>query len=196
MESKKILELIRKFNWSKLNRMYGCAHSPIIGFLSYEWLNLSESNSILDGVPSPIIGKGRTGQQNSDLLLCKNQKPYIPVEVETSVSKYNQKLQSLYNYIENFKSIEFGLLYMTNLTTGLLKYKHNWDNIKRSILNQVKNNSIVLISVVKEKIDFQNDNDWKKLLKRNDYSSWEINSIDCWICDKQKKCEEGNLWKK
>ncbi len=196
MKSAEILKLLEKFDWGKLNRIYGCAHSSIIGFLAYEWLSDSESNSLLDGAPSPIIGNGRAGQQNSDLLLCKNQKPYIPVEVETGVLKYEKKLECLFLYQENFKSIEFGLLYMSNVITGPKKYQHNWDGVKETILEQGNTNPIALISAVKTKIKFQIKNDWSKLLKRNDYSAWEITRIDYWICDNEKECIEGNLWEK
>ncbi len=195
MNSQEIFDLIKKFDWNKLNKIYGCAHSSIIGFLSYEWLSLSKENSVLDGAPSPITGiaGGRKGQKNSDLLLCKNSEPFIPVEVETQVTKYETKLDSLNDYIEKFNSIEFGLLYMTNLTNGNKKYKHNWDNIKEKIYRE--NNCIALVSAEKEKINFENQNEWSKLLKRNDYSQWEIVNIDCCIFDCDR-CLEGNIWGK
>lgn len=93
MNSKDIAELIKRFKWQKLNKIYGCAHSSIIGFIAYEWLNISNSNTILDGAPSPITGNGRRYQQNSDLLLCKDKKPFIPIEVETQVDKYKKKIR-------------------------------------------------------------------------------------------------------
>lgn len=83
MEVKEIEDLLKAFRWNTLQRMYGCAHSSIIGFISTEWINLSSKNSILDGAPSPKTGKGRLGQKNADILLCRGDKPIIPVEVET-----------------------------------------------------------------------------------------------------------------
>jgi len=117
-----------------LNRIYGCAHSSVIGFIAYEWLNLSEQNTVLDGAPSPIVGNGRIGQQYSDLLLCKNQEPYIPFQVELVVAKYHLKLKALYAYFDSFKSTEYGLLFLTNLTSGKNKYMHNWEDIKKTVL--------------------------------------------------------------
>jgi len=194
MNSQEIFDLINKFDWSKLNKIYGCAHSSIIGFLSYEWLSLAEDNSVLDGAPSPIIkGGGRTGQKNADLLLCKNNFPLIPVEVETQVEKYNFKLETLFDYKIAFDSIEFGLLYMTNLTNGATRYKHNWDDLKKKVYGNKY--PLVLISSEKSKINFESQNEWSKLLKRNDYAPWEIVNIDCYVYD-TISCIEKNIWKK
>jgi hypothetical protein len=197
MNSNEISELIKRFDWSQLNRIYGCAHSSIIGFITYEWLKFSERNSVIDGAPSPNIGSGRTGQTNADLLLCSHEKPYIPVEVETNVIKYPEKLKSLFDYKNAFPTIEFGLFYMTNLKSGIAKYQHNWEKIKQDIINRSGSDKmpIALISSIKRKIDFQVKNNWSELLKRNDYSSWEIVSIDYWICDLNGEVLHGNLWR-
>ncbi len=194
MNSKEIFNILENFDWSKLNRIYGCAHNSIIGFITYEWINNCPDNSILDGAPSPYIGKGRSGQKNADLLLCKNQTPFISVEVETQVYKFTSKLNALYNYKEVFQSIDFGMLYMTNLTTGNLKYKHNWDDIKKEIQN--KKQSIALISAEKTKLVFREDDKWSNLLKRNDYSKWEIVNIDYWIYVDNNDIKAGNLYRK
>jgi len=195
MNSQEIFNLINKFDWSKLNKIYGCAHSSIIGFFCYEWLSISDDNSVLDGAPSPIIGKenGRKGQKNSDLLLCKNSKPFIPIEVETDVKKYISKFETLVDYINNFESIEFGILYMTNLTNGAAKYKHNWDDLKKKVYENKY--PMVLISSEKNKINFESQSKWSELLKRNDYSPWEIVNIDCYVYD-TTCCIVKNIWKK
>lgn len=196
MEINNIEMLLKKFRWNTLQRMYGCAHSSIIGFISTEWINLSPENSILDGAPSPIIGKGRPGQTNADILLCKNGTPFIPVEVETNVSEYGEKIKSLFDYLDNkknFDGIEFGLLFMTNLCKGDMKYKHNWEKIKKSVKNE--KDAIALVSVIKEKVQLKNDSPLDVLRKRNDYYPWEVVSIDYWIY-KANRVKEGNLWKK
>ncbi|HNW71968.1 MAG TPA: hypothetical protein PKK70_03550 [Candidatus Paceibacterota bacterium] len=195
MTSQEIFDLIYKFDWHKLNKIYGCAHSSIIGFFCYEWLSISKDHSVLDGAPSPSIGKenGRKGQKNSDLLLCKNSKPFIPIEVETDVKKYQSKFESLVEYINNFESIEFGILYMTNLTNGVTKYKHNWHDLKKNVYGNKY--PLVLISSEKNKINFESQNEWSNLLKRNDYAPWEIVNIDCYIYD-TISCVEKNIWKK
>ncbi|MFA5010670.1 MAG: hypothetical protein WC644_01840 [Ignavibacteria bacterium] len=196
MTSKEISDTLKRFKWNNLNRIYGCAHSSIIGFLSYEWISLAKENSVLDGAPSPIIKQesGRKGQNNSDLLLCKASKPLIPVEVETSVIKYKLKLDSLNKYIDNFADVKFGLLYMSNLVNGNKKYKHNWDSIK-SIITQ-KRRCIALVSAEKAQINFEDKNNWSKLLKRNDYNKWEIVNINYWIHDEKGNIAEGNLYSK
>jgi len=198
MKSVEIGELLKKFEWSHMNRIYGCAHSSIIGFITYEWLKLSSTNSVIDGAPSPNIGSGRTGQTNADLLLCRDKKPYIPVEVETNVIKYSEKLESLYAYKNAFPSVEFGLLYMTNLISGGSKYQHNWEHIKQEVINRTGTDRIpiALVSSVKSKLSFTLRDNWSELLKRNDYSSWEIVGIEYWIFDLKEKVSQGNLWRR
>jgi hypothetical protein len=90
--------LLISFRWNLLSRLYGCAHSSIIGFIATEWISQSEYNSILDGAPSPItVGRGeRSGQKHADLILCKAYTPFIVVEVETLVSKYEEKIDKYY----------------------------------------------------------------------------------------------------
>ncbi|MEZ0536615.1 hypothetical protein ACAG39_05100 [Caldicellulosiruptoraceae bacterium PP1] len=72
-----IENIIKIFNWDVITRMYGSSHSSIIGFLSSEWIKNSQEHSILDGAPSPFVGKGIKGQKNADILLCKGDKPLI-----------------------------------------------------------------------------------------------------------------------
>jgi len=197
MDIKEIIDLLKTFRWSTLERMYGCAHSSIIGFISTEWINQSEHNSILDGAPAPSIGKGRSGQKNADIILCKGDRPFIAVEVETLVDKYSEKVESLSAYLDNtkdFNGIEFGLLFMTNLTKGDMKYRHCWDTIKMKI--KEKNETIALISINKMKVSLYGDA-LSHLRKRNDYYPWDIVRIDYWVHKKdQPETAEGNLWKK
>ncbi len=187
--------LLRSFRWITLQRMYGCAHSSIIGFISTEWINASPDNSILDGAPSPEIGKGRRGQTNADILLCKGDKPLIPVEVETNVANYCKKLESLFSYLENNNNFsrftEFGLLFMTNLCTGRMSYQHNWEKIKRRVLKG--RNAIALVSIIKEKAQLENNSELNVLRNRNQYYPWDIVTVDYWIYT-PNETREGNLW--
>jgi len=198
MEINEIEKLLKKFRWNTLQSMYGCAHSSIIGFISTEWINLSpEEHSVLDGAPSPKRGKGRRGQKNADILLCKGDNPLIPVEVETSVSKYEEKLQSLFDYLNNttdFNGAEFGLLFMTNLCKGEMKYKHNWDKVKDRVKEE-KESTIAFVSINKEKNYLGKDSPLNILRKRNDYYPWGVVIIDYWIYNANQE-REGNLWKK
>lgn len=197
MDIKEIVDLLKAFRWATLERMYGCAHSWIIGFISTEWINQSEDNSILDGACSPSIGKGRPGQKNADIILCKGDRPFIAVEIETLVDKYSEKVESLSTYLDNtkdFNGIEFGLLFMTNLTKGDMKYKHCWDTIKMKI--KEKNETITHVSINKVKVSLYG-NALSHLRKRNDYYPWDIVKIDYRVHKKdQPGTAEGNLWKK
>ncbi|MEA3343699.1 MAG: hypothetical protein U9Q92_06030 [archaeon] len=197
MDAKEIEDLLKAFRWNTLQRMYGCAHNSIIGFISTEWISQLDCNSILDGAPSPITGNGRMDQKNADIILCRGNKPFIIVEVETSVDKYPEKIKTLSDYLNKakyFDDVEFGLLFMSNLQNGERKYQHNWDEIKEKI--KEKNDSIALISINKEKVSLCDDT-LSHLRKRNDYSPWNIVKIDYWIHKKgQSKIAEGNLWKK
>jgi len=197
MDIDEIEKLLKKFRWGTLQRMYGCAHSSIIGFISTEWINLSSENSILDGTPSPKTGGGRKGQTNADILLCKGDIPFIPVDVETNVDEYDKKLRSLFTYLNNkddFDGIEFGLLFMTNLCKGDTKYKHNWEGIKREVIKNEKNN-IALVSIIKERAQLKKDSPLNVLRKRNDYFPWDIVTVDYWIYS-ENQTKEGNLWRK
>ena len=106
MISASIENIIKMFNWGIITRMYGNSHSSIIGLLSSEWIKRSSNHSVLDGAPSPFVGKGRKGQKNADILLCKGDKPFIVVEVETIVSKYLEKIDSIAAYMENTKDYD------------------------------------------------------------------------------------------
>ena len=154
MISASIENFIRIFNWGIITRMYGSSHSSVIGFLSSEWIKKSSDYSVLDGAPSPFVGKGRKGQKNADILLCKGDKPFIVVEVETIVSKYLEKIDSIAAYMENTKDydeISFGLLVMLNYTNGTDKYKHNWHDAKEYAMS--KDIPIAFVSIEKSKAD-------------------------------------------
>lgn len=194
MISTMIEEIIKIFNWHVVTRMYGSSHSSNIGFLSSDWLRNSKEHSILDGAPSPLIGKGRTGQKNSDILLCKGDKPYVVVEVETTVAKYIDKIDSIAAYIKNkeaYDGIQFGLMVMLNYTNGVDKYKHNWDATKEYVL--AKDIPIAFVSIEKEKADLGNTV-LDKLKRRNEYYPWEVSSIDYWVYGSDKSIQEGNLF--
>ena len=196
MNVKEYSKLISDFRWSTLERVYGCAHSSIIGFISSEWINLSPSNSIIDGAPSSIIGKNREGQRNADVLLCKGSIPYIIVEVETNVNKYEDKIISLISYLENqdhYNGLEAGLLFMSNLCSGNKKYKHNWDDVKKRIYDL--EHTIALISVIKKKME-KEESALGKIRRRNDYYPWDIEKIDYWIHTSTHEIDTGTLWDK
>ncbi len=150
MNSFFIENIIKEFNWDIITSMYGNSHSSIIGFLSSEWIKKSSDHSVLDGAPSPFVGKGRKGQKNADIPLCKGDKPFIVVEVETLVSKYLDKIDSIASYIgntEDYDGISFGLLVMLNYTNGGNKYKHNWHDVKQYAIS--KDIPIAFVSIEK-----------------------------------------------
>ena len=194
MISASVENFIRMFYWGIITRMYGSSHSSVIGFLSSEWIKKSSDHSVLDGAPSPFVGKGRKGQKNADILLCKGDKPFIVVEVETIVSKYLEKIDSIAAYLENTKNydgIAFGLLVMLNYTNGENKYKHNWHDAKEYAMS--KDIPIAFVSIEKSKADL-GDTVLDQLKKRNEYYPWETSNIDYWIYGSDRKIIEGILW--
>jgi hypothetical protein len=196
MISASIEDFIKMFNWGIITRMYGNSHSSIIGLLSSEWIKKSSDHSVLDGAPSPFVGKGRKGQKNADILLCKGDKPFIVVEVETIVSKYLEKIDSIAAYMENTKDydeISFGLLVMLNYTNGTDKYKHNWHDAKEYAMS--KDIPITFVSIEKRRADL-GDTVLDRLKRRNEYYPWETSSIDYWVYGSDKKIIEGNLLKR
>lgn len=130
---------------------------------------------MLDGAPSPKIGKKRKGQTNADLLLCQRNKPLIPVEVETTTDNCEKKLQSLFSYFNEteYTGIQFGLLVITNLRNN------DWENyrekIERMIIEQQKDIAIILIFKQKAQLG---DDLLSNLRKRNMYYSWDIKTIN------------------
>ena len=194
MISASIENIIRMFNWYIITKMYGSSHSSVIGFLSSEWIKKSSDHSVLDGAPSPFVGKGRKGQKNADILLCKGDKPFIVVEVETTVVKYLEKIDSIAAYLENTKNydgIAFGLLVMLNYTNGENKYKHNWHDAKEYAMS--KDIPIAFVSIEKSKADLGNTV-LDQLKRRNEYYPWETSSIDYWIYGSDRKVVSGILW--
>ena len=182
------------FNWYIITKMYGSSHSSVIGFLSSEWIKKSSDHSVLDGAPSPFVGKGRKGQKNADILLCKGDKPFIVVEVETTVVKYLEKIDSIAAYMDNTKDyagVAFGLLVMLNYTNGADKYKHNWHGAKEYAIN--KGIPIAFVSIEKSKADL-GDTVLDQLKKRNEYYPWETSNIDYWIYGSDRKVVSGILW--
>ncbi|SCN23649.1 hypothetical protein N3C_1405 [Clostridium sp. N3C] len=196
MISASIENFIRMFYWDIITRMYGNSHSSIIGLLSSEWIKKSSNHSVLDGAPSPFVGKGRKGQKKADILLCKGDKPFIVVEVETIVSKYLEKIDSIAAYMDNTKDyagVAFGLLVMLNYTNGADKYKHNWHDAKEYAIS--KDIPIAFIFIEKRKADL-GDTVLDRLKRRNEYYPWETSSIDYWVYGSDRKIIEGNLLKR
>jgi len=198
--------------------MYGSAHSSIIGFISTEWINLSKDNSILDGAPSSITGKvdqTKRTKRIADLLLCKGNKPRIVVEVESGVSKYTKKIESISDYLKNtndFDGLQWGLMVMSNVDYSVSKkdkknkkdkkdenyvqYKHNWEKIKKKVKEEYKDSAIALVSIEKSRTQLD-DSTLGRLRRRNNYYPWDIVNIDYWIHSGNHDVDvEGNLWNK
>lgn len=99
MNEKEFETLIKGFNWKFLKEMYGSTHNSVIGFISCEWIT-KQKGFVFDGAPSPIVGMGRKGQINADLLLCREEQPIIVVEVESTIKDYEKKLEHLKRYLD------------------------------------------------------------------------------------------------
>lgn len=189
-----IEHFLRSADWHTLARLRGSAHNTIIGFLSSRWLNYSlDRNFVLDGVPH--AGKGNE-KRYADLLLCRDSLPLIVVEVESTVKNYDEKLETLYKYLDNteeFSGLQFGMLVLLNDTSGKGRYQHHRDKRKIKICQDTRN--IVLVSLQKhgEPLPF-NAETHARLSKATGYSEWVYQSIDFWIHFHNHEVRECNLW--
>lgn len=192
MAEENIVNFLKSFHWKILRNMYGCAHNSIIGFISSSWINQSQHNTVLDGAPSPNVGARRRGQRNADILLFQNNKPYVVAEVESGVSKYCEKINSIQRYLRNtkeFDGLKFGLLIMTNMY-DYKKCEHNWDVVEDEVKKMKETMAFISIKKKKEKWD---DTPLGKLRSRNNYYPWSLEKIDYWIHTSTRDIR-GNLY--
>ena len=142
---------LRSIKWGTLSKVYGSAHSTIIGFLSSSWLCYSPNYFVLDGAPSTHIGSKEHKRRHADLLFGRDRSPLIVVEVESTVKKYKGKLETLYMYLDctkDFPGLQFGMLVLLNYTDRVKdRYQHHWDELKIQVRQHSHN--IVLISLQK-----------------------------------------------
>lgn len=167
----KLLNEIKRFKWKTIKQMYGNAHSSVIGFISTEWINSNnkEKRFILDGAYS--IGNEKN-KYTADLILCEGNKPQVVVEVESGISKYSDKIESLKTYLnEKDTNFKFGILIMLN---GWRRKKddggyweHNW-GIEKEILKDIQD-KILLISIKKKERE-KNNPIIKETKNRNHYN--------------------------
>jgi hypothetical protein len=180
MDAKTINKFLKKFKWNNLCNMYGSSHCSIIGFISAGWIDQSLHNTVMDGAPSPIRGRGRNGQKNADSILFKQKKPYIVVEVESW--NYRNKIDTIQKYMKNkkyFSSVAFGLLVMTNVY-GLRKNEGCWDVIKDKVKEMKDSIALVFLEKEDAKLD-ASSLDRLRALDENKYSSKIISRINYWI---------------
>lgn len=194
MKAKAIAKFLKNLKWNKLCNIYGSAHPSIIGFISYTWINQSQYNTVLDGAPSSSRGHGRRGQNNADLLLCRQKKPYIVVEVESGVSNYQDKIETIQKYLENtkeFNGLRFGLLIMTDMY-DLPKGKTCWDIIR----NKIKKIKFPIALVFIEKKKIKPDNSPLGILRKlNTYYPKDVVAVDYWIHTSNQD-KKGTLYRK
>jgi hypothetical protein len=187
---------LRCANWNILLNLYGSAHNSIIGFLSTTWLAQSNKHFVLDEAPANQVGIGNRGKR-ADLLLCSDLTPIVVAEVESTVKKYNDKLEVVESYLNNqkeFSGLEFGLLFLLNFTTGRDAYAHHWDKLQASIENT--NHNIALVSFEKKDAELPFDKQsYPRLNEERGYFHWRYTSIDFWIHFKDQQAKSGNLWK-
>jgi hypothetical protein len=189
---------LRCAKWNTLLNLYGSAHNSIIGFLSTTWLAQSNKHFVLDEAPANQVGIGNRGNR-ADLLLCSDSTPIVVAEVESTVSKYNDKLEAVKSYLNNqkeFSGLEFGLLFLLNWTRSRRDiYTHHWNKLKDSI-ERTKHN-IALVSFEKKytKLPFDKDLHLRLNEERSCYQ-WHYTSIDFWIHFGNQQPKSGNLWRK
>lgn len=172
MEEQEVVKIIEKFDWKILSKIYGSGHSSIIGFIASEWIKInSNTNSVLDGPTCVEIKKSTNVRRCADIVLCKDQKPLIVVEVETDERNYNSKIKTLKLYIKE-KGCIFGILFMANCVKKQKKSKRNKCNTNKIILiNQKKE----LRSLAKEEKN--------NFFNKNKFAQKEVSEISC--CSEQ-----------
>ncbi len=185
MTSQQILIFLKSFNWYILRSMYGSAHSSIIGFISSSWISQSRQNTILDGAPTPRErqrkrrGHKRRGQKNADIILCKQKKPYVVVEVE--LWNYLDKIKTIQKYVKDkelFGDLKFGLLVMTNGYDDPQEGESCWKVIKDEIKKMRSDVAVVFLEKNNESLDVSAQD---RLRKLNPFSSKTIGKIKCWV---------------
>ncbi len=185
MTAQQIWEFLKSFKWHILRNMYGSAHCSIIGFISSSWISQSHQNTVLDGAPSPrerqskMRDHKRRGQKNADIILCKQKKPYVVVEVESY--NYLDKIKTIQKYIKDkelFGDLKFGLLVMTNVYDDSQEDEKCWEEIKDEIRKMKSDVAVVFLEKNKEILDVSAQDQLRKL---NHYSSKTIGKIKCWV---------------
>ncbi len=187
---------LRSAKWDTLSKLYGSAHSTIIGFLSSSWLCYSPSHFVLDGAPSTYIGSKEHEKRHADLLFGIDKSPFIVVEVESTAKQYEEKLKTLYTYLdhtEDFSGLQFGMLVLLNYTGREDSYQHHWDKLKTVVCQRSHN--IVLVSLQKrpERPPFDAKTH-DRLSKDTGYYHWVHQSIDFWVHFQTHQVREGHLW--
>ena len=192
MTADQIFKLLKKWEWGTLNKIYGYGHNSIIGFITYSWIKESPNNCVLDGAPSPHKGHKIKPNRYADALLCINNNPKIAVEIETNVSSYENKFETLefYNSMVD-EDFLFSLFYLGNLSNTKSIGKHQWERIKIKAIES--KSAFAIVSAEKEKIHM-NLNDKLSLFNQSNYSRWKITKVDCWIKDSNGKQIGKNLW--
>ncbi len=189
---------LRCAKWNTLLNLYGSSHISIIGFLSTTWLAQSNKHFVLEPAPANQVDIGNRGK-SADTLLCSDSTPIVVTEVESTVDKYNYKLETVESYLDNqteFSGLEFGLLFLLNWTNRRdTTYTHQWDELKKSI-KETKHN-IALVSFVKERAELPfNEDLHPRLMEERGYYQWRYTSIDFWIHFEDQQIKSGNLWEK
>jgi len=188
---------LRCAKWNTFLNLYGSAHGSIIGFLSTTWLAQSNKHFVLGPAPANRVDVGNEGK-HADLLLCSDSTPIVVAEVESTVDKYNCKLETVESYLENqeeFQGLEFGLLFLLNWTGRRDTYTPHWKELKDSI-KKTKHN-IALVSFVKEHAELRfNEDLHPRLMEERGWYQWRYTSIDFWIHFGDQQIKSGNLWRK
>ena len=188
MTAHQIYNLLRKWEWSTLQKVYGYGHNSIIGFISYNWIKEHNKNCVLDGAPS---ANKKAPHRYADAILCSGKSPKIAVEVETDVSLYLKKLDGLELYYNNpDETYLFNIFFMGNLKTKAINVgKHQWEPTKSKA--RKSKSAIALISLLKEKKSFSAE-EKDRIFFKSVYSRWNIIGIECWIKDEtgQELCKK------
>jgi hypothetical protein len=183
MDTHKFFDELTHYHWSELVQLRGNAHNSTIGFISLSWNRVSPNRVALDAPPTYQKHEGQTGNKYADLLLLEDRRVKIAVEVETMVSKYSDKLDTLSAYFNNKKEFPapvYGLMILLNSTGSKQTYKTNWGQLKQSI--EAKNLPVALVSIEKSLDDtFADPKVHPRLLGPSGFLSWRMSKIEAWF---------------
>lgn len=122
-------------------RCGNAAHSTLIGVISLSWLKINNDNRVQDGAHG-------LRDRVADLVLMDKNNNKIAVEVENTIGKLTQKIETLKHYINNG--------YQKALLIASFEYTDG-SKVKKLKENLVAANQPISIIVVKRKGGFISD---------------------------------------
>lgn len=138
---------ISNWEWNRVIKYYGSCHSSIIGLISYLWTE-KPNRTILDSPPRLV---SNSQEHYCDLFLLDEARPIVCVEVETTPEKYREKYNNLKEHMNQYATMQLGLLALYNNNPNKTVNHHVFDDIVELWKNDTANKSrIIIITIDKE----------------------------------------------